>query len=133
MSTLTIGALAKAAGVHVETIRYYQRIGLIREPERPPQGFRHYALDQVERLRFIRRAQGLGFSLKEISGLLELDSGHCADVRARAEQRRASIDAQIRDLAKLRNNLDALIRSCDDGDADRPCPIIETLSGPSSR
>jgi len=129
-AALTIGALAKAAGVHVETIRYYQRIGLLREPERPPRGFRHYARDQVARLRFIRRAQGLGFSLREISELLELDSGHCADVRARAERRRAGIDAQIRDLAKLRDKLDALIHSCDDGDTDHPCPIIETLSGP---
>ena len=126
---LTIGQLAKAASVNVETIRYYQRVGLIDEPPKPHTGFRTYLPDVVDRIHFIKRAQQLGFTLDEIRELLELGDGHCADVRARAEIKRDHIDAQIRDLRSLRETLDKLIGVCGSGKEAPACPIVETLAG----
>ena len=131
-AVLTIGNLARAAEVNVETVRYYQRLGLIQEPPRPREGYRRYPAQTVERIRFIKRAQRLGFSLKEIAELLELEDGHCMDMRIRAERKRARIDQQIGDLEKLRDTLDELIESCGaDSDASR-CPIVENLMGKRS-
>jgi len=130
--TLTIGRLARAAGVNIETVRYYQRVALIQEPPRPLEGYRQYPADTVDRLKFIKRAQQLGFSLKEIAELLELGNGHCMDVRARAEKKRAHIDQQINDLKKLRKTLDNLIKACQTDNDKAHCPIVETLSGKSS-
>lgn len=133
---LTIGRLAREAGVHVETVRYYQRIGLITEPSRPLAGFRCYAPETVARVHFIKRAQRLGFSLKDIADLLELGDGRCPDVRERAEEKRAQIDVQIRDLQALRGTLDTLIRACRAGKDASRCPIVQTLAGkrpPSGR
>lgn len=124
---LTIGRLARKVGVNVETIRYYQRIGLIREPVTPRQGFRKYPPETAEQLLFIKRAQGLGFSLKEIAELLVIGAGHCDDVRTRAEEKRCKIDAQIQDLLSLRKTLDELICQCKKGKRGLDCPIIETL------
>ncbi|MDH5395174.1 MAG: MerR family DNA-binding protein, partial [Gammaproteobacteria bacterium] len=107
--SLTIGFLAKAADVNIETIRYYQRIGIISEPTKPAQGYRVYPTETLKRIRFIKRAQQLGFSLQEINELLELGEGNCADVRQRAEGKRTHIDQQIHDLQNLRNTLDELI------------------------
>ena len=87
-SVLTIGRLARRAGVNVETVRYYQRIGLVDEPGKPAEGFRTYAPEAVDRITFIKRAQALGFSLDEVRELLEIGDGHCADVCARAEEKR---------------------------------------------
>ncbi len=129
---LTIGYLARAAGVNIETVRYYQRVGLIQEPPKPAEGYRHYPADAVDRIRFIKRAQQLGFSLKEIAELLELGTGHCLDVRARAEKKRARIEQQISDLKKLQKTLDNLITACQTDNDSAHCPIIETLSGQSS-
>ncbi|NOX10011.1 MAG: Hg(II)-responsive transcriptional regulator [Gammaproteobacteria bacterium] len=126
---LTIGRIADAAGVNVETVRYYQRVALINEPAKPVTGYRYYSLDTVDRIRFIKRAQQLGFSLKEIAELLELGAGCCADVRARAEEKRTHIDQQIQGLKSLRQTLDTLIKTCQDDDYSSHCPIIETLSG----
>jgi len=123
----TIGALARAAGVHVETVRYYQRVGLIAEPPRPPGGVRHYAPEIVERIRFIKRAQRLGFTLHEIAELLDLGDGRCADVRRRAEARRDQITVQIGDLQAMRDALEGLIRACRT-DRRRHCPIVQSLS-----
>ena len=89
---LTIGRLAKLVGVNVETIRYYQRIGLINEPAAPLNGFRQYPIKTAENITFIKRAQRLGFSLKEIEELLKIGDGHCDDVRTRAEQKRNKIN-----------------------------------------
>ena len=105
-ATLTIGRLARAAGVNVETVRYYQRLGLVGEPAKPESGFRHYPADTLDRIVFIKRAQQLGFRLEEIRELLELGDGHCADVRNRAEEKRGQIEAQIRDLRAMRATLD---------------------------
>ena len=125
---LTIGRLAKATGVNVETVRYYQRIGLIYEPEKPLQGFRNYRTETIGRITFIKRAQKLGFSLTEISELLELGDGHCADVRARAEEKRARVEMQINALQGLLATLDDLICACREERDDAHCPIVESLT-----
>ena len=125
--SLTIGQLAQAADVNVETIRYYQRIKLINEPLKPQSGYRQYDMEIINRIHFIKRAQKLGFSLKEIADLLEMGDGHCADVRKRAEEKRDMITKQIEDLTNLRSTLDNLIHSCDSA-GDTHCPIVETLS-----
>lgn len=130
---LTIGSLAKAAGVNVETIRYYQRIGLIDEPTKPQHGFRTYPAVTLQRVKFIKRAQQLGFSLQEIDELLELGSGSsentCSDVRVRAEQKVLQINQQIQDLEGLRRSLNQLITSCNKDDGHAACPLVETLLG----
>ncbi len=126
---LTIGHLARAAGVNVETVRYYQRVGLIQEPQKPPTGYRVYQPESVDRIKFIKRAQPLGFSLQEIAELLALGDAHCDDVRLRAEQKRLHIDQQIQDLKNLRKTLDKLIRSCQADQDKVHCPIVETLAG----
>jgi len=124
---LTIGKLATAADINVETIRYYQRTGLIQEPVKPASGYRVYPETTLQRILFIKRAQRLGFTLKEIEELLELGSDHCTDIREKAEKKRDLIQQQIKDLQALQNTLDNLIESCCQG-ADNNCPIVESLS-----
>lgn len=127
--SLTIGHLALAANVNIETVRYYQRISLIQEPQKPATGYRVYPPETIDRIKFIKRAQPLGFSLLEIAELLELGDGHCDDVRFRAEQKQLHIDQQIKDLKKLHRTLGKLIKTCQsDGDTSH-CPIVETLTG----
>ena len=126
-SEYTIGRLAAAAGVNVETVRYYQRIGLIDEPKKPEQGFRKYPNQTLEHIIFVKRAQQLGFSLQEIADLLELGDGHCRNVRIRAEQKRDKIEKQIRDLQALQDTLTQLISACHSGKDKQKCPIVETL------
>ena len=125
---LTIGHLAKAAEVNVETIRYYQRVGLIVEPTKPLQGFRVYANETIDRIRFIKRAQKLGFSLQDIAHLLALGESHCSDVREQAETKLGQIDRQIKDLQSMRNTLKKLITECGTGSEDGPCPIVLSLT-----
>jgi MerR family mercuric resistance operon transcriptional regulator len=124
---LTIGRLARAAGVHVETIRYYQRRGLLPKPSRPAAGHRRYAADTLARLRFIKRAQELGFTLREIGELLALGGGSCRETQRLAERKRADIEARMKDLRAMRRTLGRLIKSCRAGDATA-CPIIDSLS-----
>jgi len=124
---LTIGRLAKAAGINIESVRYYQRIGLIAEPPKPQHGFRHYPAKTIERIKFIKRAQQLGFSLQEIADLIALGSGHCRDVRQRAEKKRDTIEMRIRDLQALRETLDKLINACLAGNDEHHCPMVESL------
>jgi len=128
MKPLTIGCIASQAGVNIETVRYYQRIGLVAEPIKPIQGFRIYPTETIDRIRFIKRAQQLGFNLKEISDLLELGSGHCTDVRVRAEDKRDQIVDQIKDLQSLKATLDTLIEACHAGNDNACCPVVETLT-----
>lgn len=118
--TLTIGKLARAAGVNVETVRYYQRRGLMPRPGR------HYVPEQLARLRFIRRAQELGFTLKEIGELLRLDGAACGAARALAERKRADIEARLKDLRAMHRSLERLLRACAAGRSPA-CPIIESL------
>ena len=127
---LTIGKLAAAAGVNIETVRYYQRLGLLDEPERPRTGYRRYSQQQTKRLHFIKRAQCLGFTLSEVGGLLKLDTGcPCADTRALASRKLALIEQRIADLAAIREALTELIQQCDAGDGRGNCPIIDVLAG----
>jgi len=126
---LTIGTLAKQGGVNVETIRYYQRRGLLQEPTKPRNGFRHYTSDMVKRVRFIKRAQALGFTLEEITGLLELDERKaCSETRGIAAHKLELIEEKIADLSKMKKALFRLVRACDASSADAPCPIIHLLA-----
>jgi MerR family transcriptional regulator, mercuric resistance operon regulatory protein len=129
MPSLTISKLAREAGVGVETVRYYQRRGLMPEPERPGGGgmgggVRRYGADDVRRLRFIRAAQASGFSLGEIGELLELDAANDrAWARAMAESRIAALDARIEELRAARAALSRLATECAAGSGGS-CPIL---------
>lgn len=126
---LTIGILAKHSDVSVETIRYYQRRGLLQEPSKPSGGFRQYPQESVKRVRFIKRAQMLGFTLKEIQGLLALDERKaCTETREIAAHKLELIAQKIADLSKLKRSLARLVRSCDASTAGSPCPIIHLLA-----
>jgi MerR family mercuric resistance operon transcriptional regulator len=125
---LTIGQLAKAAEVNVETIRYYQRRRLLPQPGKPAGGFRRYSPALVRRVRFIKRAQAIGFTLQEIASLLSLDDAHaCAETRALAARKLASIDRKLADLAAMREALAGLVRQCGSAAGASPCPIIGVL------
>ena len=126
---LTIGHLARAAGVSVETVRYYQRRGLVAEPERPPNSVRRYSEDSVNRIRFIRRAQDLGFTLAEIANLLALEDGRsCRQTRELAGRKLALVESRLTDLNRLRKTLRELIARCDTSRGKVSCPIISVLS-----
>jgi MerR family mercuric resistance operon transcriptional regulator len=125
---LTIGILAKRSGVNVETIRYYQRRHLLQEPSKPPGGYRQYSSDTVTRVRFIKRAQALGFTLEEITGLLGLDERKaCLETREVAVQKVALIEQKIADLSRMKKSLSRLVRACDASSAGEQCPIIHLL------
>jgi MerR family mercuric resistance operon transcriptional regulator len=126
MADLTIAGLAKAGGVGVETIRYYQRRGLLAEPPRAG-AVRRYGGDDVRRLRFIRRAQAAGFTLEAIGELLALDAGTDRPrVRALAAERLAALEAKIAELEAARAALTRLSRACASG-TKGPCPILEAF------
>jgi MerR family mercuric resistance operon transcriptional regulator len=126
---LKIGSLASAADVGIETIRYYQRRRLLGQPTRPLRGQRVYPPEYVERVRFIKRAQALGFSLDEIAALLTLDSGtgH-ARAHALAQKRLAEIEVKLADLAAMRDALADLVHRCEHTHGKVACPIIATLA-----
>lgn len=129
MEGLKIGQLAQATAVHVETIRYYQRLGLLCAPRRARGSVRRYGEDAVARLRFIKRAQALGFSLEEVRLLLRLSAGeHCAQTRGLALRKKALVEKKLADLRAIRSALDELIAACGSGAPGRGCPIIESLS-----
>ncbi len=133
MEPLTIGALAKQAGVHVETIRYYQRRGLLDEPARPAGGIRRYGADTAARIGFIKRAQDIGFSLDEIKDLLRLErTPDCRDARNIAERKLSTVQTRIADLRRVRRVLATLIAECDAG-GERRCPIIDCLADTSTQ
>ncbi len=130
METMTIGKIAKAVGVGVETVRFYERRGLIEEPQRRASGYREYPESAVARLHFIRKAKELGFSLKEIEELLSLrmDPGAtCAEVKERAEQKVAEVEAKIRDLQRIKRTLGKISATCKGSGPVGECPIIEAL------
>jgi len=130
MGSITIGQLARRAGVGVETVRFYEREGLISEPPRRPSGYRDYPLETVTRIVFIRRAKELGFSLKEISELLELrvrPRRNCALVKRSADAKIADIDAKITSLRKMRRALKDLTKACDERTPTTECPILASL------
>jgi len=135
MSTITnaraiaIGELSRRTGVNIETIRYYERIGMMPCPLRSQGGQRLYTQDQSRRLAFIKRARTLGFTLEQIKALLVLASGGgaCAEVKRVTEQHLDEVRRRIRDLRRLQKVLEDLAAQCDSGRMS-PCPILETLS-----
>lgn len=124
--TFTIGTLARTAGVNVETIRYYQRRGLLPKPGKPIAGYRRYPAEMLARLRFVKRAQELGFTLREVTELLKLGSASCRETQRLAEHKRADLDLRLRDLKAMRRALDRLLRACAAGRSP-DCPLIESL------
>jgi len=127
---MTIGRLAQEAGVNVETVRYYQRRGLIEEPPKPGGGHRRYPIATLKRLAFIRRAQGLGFSLAEVQHLLRYSDGRSwKETRQIAEKKFANLDLHIGQLRKMRDRLKSLIRRSRAGNGRGLCPIIRALDG----
>jgi len=125
--SLTIGRLARAAGVGVETVRYYQDRQLLPVP--PSQGaYRHYPARLVDRIRFIKRAQELGFALAEIAELLRLEDGtDRASIRRITGERLAQVEAKLADLRRMQRSLRHLVDACEHTGSDLPCPIIESL------
>jgi MerR family mercuric resistance operon transcriptional regulator len=130
MQLLTIGQLAKSAGVGVETIRYYERLLLLRAPARRPSGYRLYSGDALKRLLFIRRGKELGFTLKEIQELLEINAdpkSTSSDVRAFARAKIRDIDARMESLACMKAALERLLTRCKSGRPTSECPILDAL------
>lgn len=129
MSGLTIGKLARAAGVAVETVRFYERKGLIADPPRRSSGYREYSEEVVRRLRFIRRAKELGFSLREIEELLALRTGPatCGEVREQISAKLADIKERVRDLNRMGSALEELHTLCESTDPLGDCPILELI------
>lgn len=126
---MTISQLAKAAGVNVETIRYYERRALIEQPIKPKAGYRRYPQATLGRIRFIKRAQELGFTLNEIGQLLSIEQSPCGQVQELAGEKRQQILAKINDLQRLEAVLGHLIDQCSLNRDNTHCPIVETLSG----
>lgn len=128
MDRITIAGLAREAGVHVETIRFYQRKGLLSEPPKPDGGVRRYGASDVARVRFIKSAQRIGFSLEEVAQLLQLEDGtRCREARAIAEQKLADIRARLADLHRIETALAATVRRCAAGRGRIACPLIASL------
>ncbi len=130
MKILTIGQVARQAGVGVETVRFYERRGLIEDPPRRESGYRQYTGDIIPRLRFIKRAKELGFSLKEIQALLELQrtpGTTCAEIKQRSEEKIRDIEGKIRDLKAMLSVLQSLTASCKGSGPLAGCPILEAL------
>ena len=128
VSEWSIGRLAGEAGVNVETIRYYQRRGLLAEPAKPASGHRRYSPELAKHLRFIRRAQALGFTLDEIASLLSLDEARaCAETRDMAARKLELIRSKLADLTAMRKALSTLMRECDSAGSTGACPIIHAL------
>lgn len=129
MPTLTIGKLAQRAGVGVDTVRFYEREGLLPKPSRTLSGYRSYTADDADRLRFIRRAKALGFTLDEVSELLALNAGKGARAKVKhlAERRVADLDQKVAELAAIRDALRSLVRHCSGKGSVHGCPIIEAV------
>lgn len=128
LENLTIGVFAKAAGVNVETIRFYQRKGLLPEPDKPYGGIRRYSEKDVTRVRFVKSAQRLGFSLDEIAELLKLDDGtHCEEANHLAELKLKDVRDKLADLARMEAALSALVHACHSRKGKVSCPLIASL------
>jgi len=127
-NSLAIGALADAAGVNVETIRFYQRKGLLPEPERPHGSIRRYTNSDVDRVRFIKASQRLGFSLEEVRELLKLEDGtHCDEARGLAEHKLQDVREKLADLHRIETALSQLVARCASARRAVKCPLISSL------
>jgi len=130
MIQMTIGQVARQTGVSVETIRYYEKEGLIDEPERNPSGYRQYPAETIKRVLFIQRAKAIGFTLKEIYDLLSLQErpeACCGDVVNKAESKLAEIEAKISELQRMKNALHKLTTDCVSESSLENCPILDAL------
>lgn len=127
---MTIGRLAKEAGVRVETIRFYERRGLLARPGRRPSGYRDYTGDALRRVQFVQRAKGLGFSLRETSDLLRLrvqPGESCASVKKQAESKLADIELRLRELRHMKAALSRLAAECTGKGPSSECPLLDAL------
>ncbi|BBO77391.1 Hg(II)-responsive transcriptional regulator [Desulfosarcina widdelii] len=130
MERISIGELAKQAKVNIETIRYYERRGLIAVPPRNKSGHRQYSTEAVRRTEFIKRCQSLGFSLNEIQDILELrmtQQSTCADMKLRVTEKLATVEKKINELIQIRDALTRLEKKCTGGGPIGKCPILEEL------
>ena len=130
VETMRIGEVAAKAGVNIQTLRYYERRGLLKEPERRPSGYREYRADTVRLIRFVKRAQEIGFTLAEIEELLRLREDHsssCAEVRSAAIAKIEDINRKIQSLQAMKRALRILVSSCRSNGSVRECPILESL------
>ncbi len=135
-ASLTIGKVAKQAGVGIETIRFYEREGIIAEPPRRESGYRVYDQEVVTRIRFIRRAKELGFSLKEISELMKLQvdpKANCSGVKKRTETKLLEIENKIRDLKRMQKILNEVASACVAAKPISDCPILKCFEGPGGK
>ncbi len=131
---LTIGAFARAAGVNVETIRFYQQKGLLPTPDRPYGGIRRYGSADVARVKFVKTAQRLGFSLDEVGQLLKLEDGtHCSEAAELANLRLADVRTRLADLRRMEEALSKLVGECRARPGNVSCPLIEALHEPELR
>ncbi|MBE4619100.1 Hg(II)-responsive transcriptional regulator [Vibrio navarrensis] len=123
----TISKVAKALEINIETVRFYERKGLITQPPKPYTGYRHYPDDTVNRIRFIKRAQELEFTLNEIANLLSLNDRPCSQVQDLAEHKLSAVKEKMADLKRLEKALKLLLSQCQSNDDDSHCPIIDSL------
>jgi len=123
----TIGQLAKAAGINVETVRFYERKGLIDQPLKPATGYRQYSDNILQRIHFIKHSQELGFTLSEIAVLLKLNDTPCNKVQLLAENKRDAVQKKIADLKRLEKALQRLLNQCEHNRDKSCCPIIDAL------
>jgi Hg(II)-responsive transcriptional regulator len=133
---LTIGQVARRSGVGIETVRFYEREGLLAKPARSSSGYRQFDEKVIARLRFIQRAKELGFTLNEIKELLSLRvdaATSCEDVRARAEAKIVNIDDKIETLRRMKKALVRLTQECGERSSDSACPILDALEGRSGK
>ncbi len=125
--TRSISKVAKELAINIETVRFYERRGLIEQPPKPIQGYRHYPGETVNRIRFIKRAQELGFTLNEINSLLGLNDKPCSHVQELAEHRLLTVKQKIKDLRRLEKALKALLVQCQSNQDHSHCPVIDSL------
>jgi MerR family mercuric resistance operon transcriptional regulator len=131
MSALTSGKVAKQAGVNIETLRYYERQGLLARPSRAPSNYRLYTEEAVHRLRFIKRTQGLGFTLREIKEMLSLQAERgtgCAEIQKHAMDKIKEIDEKIQTLYAMKRALSKLVAQCSGKGSITECPILEAIT-----
>jgi MerR family mercuric resistance operon transcriptional regulator len=136
VNPLTIGEVARLSSVGIETVRFYEREGLLAKPQRTSSGYRQFDEDAVARLQFIRRAKELGFTLNEIKDLLSLRvDAHtsCKDVRTRAEAKIADIEGKIKSLRRMKKALEQLMSECNQRGSESECPILDALEGRSGK
>jgi Hg(II)-responsive transcriptional regulator len=125
------GQVARQAGVNVETLRYYERRGLLQAPPREDSGYRAYGADAVRVVRFVKRAQELGYSLADVEALLELEGGgpnSCEAAQRVTEDRIAELDRRIADLQAMRGSLEKLLATCHRPLSERACPLIHSIA-----